>query len=103
MNLAQAVLLVAYELRLGSPQPAPAPVAPLAPASAVEEAMAELREALLGIGYLQAQNPEAVLGELRHMLVRARPSPREVTLLRGLARQVRWAASLVARRSEPSG
>jgi tRNA C32,U32 (ribose-2'-O)-methylase TrmJ len=39
---------------------------------------------------------------LRRLLARARPSPREVGLLRGLARQARWAARSIARRREPS-
>jgi tRNA/rRNA methyltransferase len=65
--------------------------------------MGELRLGLIGIGYLQPQNPDAVLTELRQLLVRARPTVREVTLLRGLARQVRWAAAAIARRGEASG
>lgn len=103
LNLAQAVLLVAYDLRLGLlPENEPS-VPDLAPAGEVEQALAELREGLLAIGYLHPRNPDAILAELRQLLVRARPTAREVTLLRGLARQVRWAGAAIARRSEASG
>jgi len=105
LNLAQAVLLVAYEIRLAALGPervSPAPEA-LATAGDFEAALQELGEGLLGIGYLNPQNPGKVLGELRGLLVRARPTPRDVDLLRGLARQVRWAAGCIARRRDPSG
>jgi tRNA/rRNA methyltransferase len=59
--------------------------------------MDDLREALVGIGYLNPANPEAILAELRALITRAGPSPREMSLLRGLARQVRWAAQQIAR------
>jgi TrmH family RNA methyltransferase len=103
LNLAQAVLLVAYELRLARTPEVASAEPERAPAGDVEQALGELREGLLDIGYLHAQNPDAVLAELRQLLVRARPTVREVTLLRGLARQVRWAGSTIARRSEASG
>jgi tRNA/rRNA methyltransferase len=63
----------------------------VASAGEIEDAVQELRAALLGIGYLNPAQPDEVLGELRGVLVRARPTPREVTLLRGVARQVAWA------------
>jgi TrmH family RNA methyltransferase len=96
LNLAQAVLILAYELRLALAVPAAAPAAPRATAGALEEALDELREGLLGIGYLSRENPDTILSELRRLLARAAPTAREVTLLRGLARQVRWAAGRVA-------
>jgi TrmH family RNA methyltransferase len=94
LNLAQAVLLVAYELRLaalGEPPPSDAAVPP-APAGEVEGALDQLREALLAIGYLNPANPDAILAELRQMLTRRGLTAREATLLRGIARQMRWAA-----------
>lgn len=101
LNLAQAVLILAYELRLGwlarSVVPTAAAAAPAASAGEVEAALADLRQGLLGIGYLNPANPEAVLAEVRGLLVRAQPTPREVALLRGIARQIAWAASRVAR------
>ena len=42
-------------------------------------------------------SPEKVLAELRALLLRAAVTPRELTLLRGVARQVRWAAGHIAR------
>ncbi len=101
LNLAQAVLLVAYELRLaflakGAPAPADEP---RAPAGDVEQAISELREGLLEIGYLDAQNPDRILAELRGFVARARPTPREVVLLRGLARQAAWAGRVARERS----
>jgi TrmH family RNA methyltransferase len=91
LNLAQAVLILAYEVRLattdGVTPERPAPV----PAGEFEEAIDALREALLVIGYLNPQNPGSVLGEIRDLLFRGVPTAREVQLLRGLARQVTWA------------
>jgi len=94
LNLAQAVLLVAYELRLGWLGGAvshAASEAPRASAGDVEQAVGELREALVAVGYLDPQNPDRILAELRGLVTRARPTPREVLLLRGLAHQVAWA------------
>jgi TrmH family RNA methyltransferase len=95
LNLAQAVLLLCYELRLaslpGGGGPAGGPDEAPAPAGEVEQAVADLRGALLGIGYLDAANPDRILAELRRLIARAQPTPREVGLLRGLARQVAWA------------
>jgi TrmH family RNA methyltransferase len=97
VNLAQAVLLVAYEVRLASLGDAgPAPAVLRADAGAVEAALDDLQAALLAAEYLNPASPENVMSELRALLLRAAVTPREVTLLRGIARQVRWAASRVA-------
>jgi TrmH family RNA methyltransferase len=93
LNLAQAVLLFAYELRLRADDAAteaPAEVA-TAPSGELETALQELRVALLDVGYLDPLNPDHILKELRRLLARAGPTSREITLLRGLARQVGWA------------
>jgi tRNA (cytidine32/uridine32-2'-O)-methyltransferase len=103
LNLAQAVLLLAYEIRLAAMAGEPPTRGRLASAAEVEAALHDLREGLVGIGYLNAQNPEVILSELRRLLARAQPTPRDVTLLRGLARQARWAARSIARRRGPSG
>jgi TrmH family RNA methyltransferase len=103
LNLAQAVLLVAYELRLellaAPPQGAEQASEPRASAGEVEQAIGELRAGLLEIGYLDAQNPDRILAELRGLVTRARPSAREVRLLRGLARQAAWAGRVARGRA----
>jgi TrmH family RNA methyltransferase len=95
LNLAQAVLVVAYELRLAALEAAGGPVGgqlePSAPAVELERALGDLREALLGIGYLDPASPDHILMELRRLVARAGPTVREVNLLRGLARQISWA------------
>ena len=101
LNLAQAVLLLAYELRLAflaTQQAAPDEDA-RASAGEVEQAIGELREALVEIGYLDPQNPDRILAELRGLVTRARPSPREVVLLRGLAHQASWAGRIARGRA----
>lgn len=98
LNLAQAVLIVAYELLLAAKLEEPSPPETLAPATnrETEALLGDLRRSLVDIGYLNPDNPEAILGELRRLLARAGPSPREVALLRGMARQIAWAASRIA-------
>jgi TrmH family RNA methyltransferase len=95
LNLAQAVLIVAYELRLAAQAPesgGASIVGEPARSGEVEDALDHLRRALLAIGFLNPANPEAILGELRALLARAVATRREVRLLRGLARQIEWAA-----------
>lgn len=104
LNLAQAVLLLAYELRLAALEGEEATAgdggeAPRAPAGDLERAMRELREALLEVGYLDPASPDRVLAELRRLMARAGPTPREVVLLRGLARQVAWAGRVARGRA----
>jgi len=96
LNLAQAVLLVAYELRLAVAGPRPQPEPERASAGELEAALAGLAEGLLGIGYLSPQNPGLIVAELRRLIARARPTQREVTLLRGMGRQIQWAARRIA-------
>jgi TrmH family RNA methyltransferase len=97
LNLAQAVLLVAYELRLSAlPEAPPDAAVPRAPAGMVEEALDEIRDALLAVNYLNPASPQLILSELRALLLRASVTSREVSLLRGMARQIRWAGDQIA-------
>ena len=98
LNLAQAVLVLAYELRLAAlGTAAAADTAPRATAGELEAALDELQGALLSVEYLNPAAPEKVMAELRALLLRAEATPREVTLLRGIARQVRWAGGRIAK------
>ena len=103
LNLAQAVLVLAYEIRVSALAVAPPPGEERATAGEIESALEDLAGALLAIGYLNPDNPDKVLAELRGLLARAGPTPRETTLLRGLARQIRWAAGGVARERGAGG
>jgi len=96
LNLAQAVLVIAYELfveaRTGElPAGRPEGQRAWTQREALEGLLAQWHEALTSIGYLGAPGSLRLLAELRRFLARARPSPRELSLLRGLSRQVAWA------------
>jgi TrmH family RNA methyltransferase len=110
LNLAQAVLVVAYELRLASlggslpaTQREGADDEGAASVGELEEALADFRSAALGIGYLNPQGPDRLLAEWRRLLARAGPTRREVTLLRGLSRQMAFAAGAIARAPRGAG
>ncbi|HSQ00908.1 MAG TPA: TrmJ/YjtD family RNA methyltransferase [Candidatus Dormibacteraeota bacterium] len=93
LNLAQAVLLVCWELRRAARAGLPAdPAAAAAPAGEVAALLDHLQAALLNIGYLNPQNPEHIMLALRGILGRAAVTAHDVRILRGLARQIDWAA-----------
>ena len=84
MNLAQAVAVVCYEIgqavRVPGEELAPPPAEPARHATV--EALWDLaRKVLGGAGFLNPQNPEHILAELRRLLSRAEPTQREVELL----------------------
>ena len=101
LNLAQAVLLVCYEL-IGRTA-AGAPNEPARGSPATSEELEELyqhgREVLLRVRFLDPQNPDRILRALRRVLGRAGPDSREVKILRGILRQMDWYAGKVDKES----
>lgn len=89
INLAQAVMLVAHECYVtslgmtGAPPPPPEPAAgedPAARAATVEALYDRMRTVLLEADYLNPQNPDAILTEVKRTLERARLTQREAEL-----------------------
>ncbi len=120
LNLAQAAAICLHELhqaRLrqgnhdepgpGAPLPAQAtataaaleagdsPADPLgdpAPRGAVEAMLQDAEELLLAVGFLYPHTAHARMAKLRGLLQRAQIRDGEVALVRGMVRQLRWAA-----------
>ena len=89
LNLAQAVLVVAYELHLARLGLVPPPDS--APTPATHEELAGLFDQLLplmsAIGFRRDDTFEAVLRDLRRLAARSGPTSREVSILRGICRR----------------
>lgn len=86
LNLAMAVQIVAYELRLvqGIDEP-PAPKAdPPASAEDMEYFYAHLETALLESGFLKPDKPRVLMRRLRRLFNRSRLDQRELNMMRGI-------------------
>ena len=102
LNLAQAVMIVCYEIFLATRQ-APLEVEPrLANSFELEGMYEHLKEVLTKIGFLDPQNPEHWLLNIRRFLSRFPLRAREVRIIRGMCRQVDWYTSHVKKRSAES-
>ncbi len=85
LNLAQAVLLVAWEWRMAGPPPAPPPPSERAPAEAFEGFWRHLDGALEAAGYYREPKLRpAVQRNLRAVFARAGLTDQEVRTLRGV-------------------
>lgn len=94
LNLAQAVGICLYELRRAWLRPTRERTTHSTPADfAQQERMFEqLRIALTEIHFLWDEKADALFHAVRHLIGRAEPTPQEVKILFGLARQIRWYA-----------
>src|SRR5260370_1068298 len=54
--------------------------------------LARMAEALVSIGFIDEQNPDHIMFALREIFGRSGLTPREVEILNGMARQIRWVA-----------
>ncbi len=102
-NLAQAVLLVSYEIFRASPSfRGDGERLSLAPAEAREGFYSHLEKVLLRIGFLHANNPGRILSTLRRLFGRTGLEERDVRILRGILSQIDWAMnSRVEGKSRP--
>ncbi len=93
LNLAQAVAIVAYELAMTLEAGALAHEASeRAPAGDVNAMLERMSEALVAIGFLPENNPDHIMFTLRAIFGRSGLDRRELDVLNGIARQMRWAA-----------
>jgi tRNA/rRNA methyltransferase len=92
LNLAQAVLILGYELLLAAGgEPPPPPAVASAPQSALGLMYDELESVLTGIGFLPADNPGHWLMNIKKIFNRSSLTSGECDLLMGICRQIRWA------------
>ena len=105
LNLAMAVLLVSYELRLVAlAAVAPPPAAPLEDAATAEQIAdfhRHLEQTLAQIGFLNPAAPRQLLARLRRLFARTRLDSVEIGILRGVLSAVQRAAGSAPRSGEP--
>lgn len=91
LNLTQtvAILLGYLTLQVGPAEPsAPKPAAEIE----VDGLMSHLDVALTEIGFADPRNPERILRKIRRLFGRAGITANEVKIVRGICRQMQWAA-----------
>jgi len=97
LNLAQAVMIICYEVYLaGWSHKGLSTGKKLATSAELEEMYRHMEEALLHIGFLEQNNPKRMMTALRRIFSRAQLDPREVRVLRGICRQASRFAELRA-------
>lgn len=94
INLAQSIILCAYELRLAlaSNSTITKERAHYAGAAEVDAAMERMKESLLAIGFLPEENPEHIMFALRGIFGRSGLTARELDIVNGIATQMKWVA-----------
>ncbi len=90
LNLAAAVQIFAYELRMAAVEGTLARVAEFAPATSeqVEQLYRHFEQTMIESGFLDPANPKRLLPRLRRLLARARLESDEVNILRGFLKTV---------------
>ena len=96
LNLAQAVQLMAYELRMAVIGGAGAvlPPADWEPVDAAQMEMfyVHLEQTLLDIGFMNPEQPKRLMARMRRLFNRARPDQNEINILRGVLSASQWSA-----------
>lgn len=93
LNLAQAVQIVAYEvrMRLLSPSAIVSTKAECqATADEIEQFYTHLRTVLIDIGFLKPSNPKKLMQRLRKLFNRSKLEKTEVNILRGMLSQIQY-------------
>ncbi len=93
LNLAHAVLILSYEIFLASTKEVVEATPRLANGFELEGMYGHLQDVLLKIGFLNPQNPEHWIRNIRRFLSRFPLRAREVRVVRGICRQIDWYTS----------
>jgi len=92
LNLAQAVMVMCYEL-FNAGRDKPQAFAPrLATRHELDGMYEEMKDILIRIDYLKPDNPDYWINKLRVFFTRVQLKAREVSIIRGICRQMNWYA-----------
>ncbi len=90
LNLAQAVMVMCYELfRFSLDKPGEF-VPRLANQHELEAMYDQLKDVLMSISFINPDNPDYFMNNLRHFFTRMQLRAKEVQIIRGMCRQVNW-------------
>jgi tRNA/rRNA methyltransferase len=87
LNLAQAVMVICYELFQASIEIQKAPVQ-LAQAEQLEKMFEHMEKTLIHIGFLDSRHPKRIMLALRRLFGRSQMDEREVQILQGIWSQM---------------
>ncbi len=93
LNLSHAVMILCYEIFIASSAAAEAEVTPkLALSSELEGMYGQIKTLLADIEFLNPENPDYWMMHLRRFFTRVGLLSREVKIIRGICRQLKWYA-----------
>jgi tRNA/rRNA methyltransferase len=84
LNLAAAVQVFAYEVRMASSAPERQPVAPFASHEEIEGFYAHLERVMCETGFMNPELPKKLMPRVRRLFARSGLEPEEVNILRGI-------------------
>jgi tRNA/rRNA methyltransferase len=90
LNLAQAVLLVCYELYVSTATQPVSPLPTLATTTELERLYTRMHAVLRRIGFLHGSNPDRMMGYFRRFFAHYGLKSRDVKIFLGVFRQVEW-------------
>jgi tRNA/rRNA methyltransferase len=92
LNLAQAVMVVCYELFKATVAEKPAFAPKLASRHQLDGMYDQVRDLLVRICYINPENPDYWMHRIRQFFTRIRARGKEVSIVRGICRQIDWYA-----------
>jgi tRNA/rRNA methyltransferase len=91
LNLAQAVMVMCYELYTAGGGPLTETNAPrLATRHELDGMYDQLRDILVRINYINPENPDYWMNKIRRFFTRLQLKAAEVSIIRGICRQIDW-------------
>lgn len=92
LNLAQAVMVLCYELFQTTTAGGGGFAPRLATRAELDGMYDQVKEILVRINYIQPENPDYWMNKLRHFFTRLQLRAGEVSIIRGICRQINWYA-----------
>ena len=90
LNLAQAVMVMCYEMFTVGGESADSYTPRLAARHELDGMYEQLKDILVRISFINPENPDYWLNNLRHFFTRLELRAREVRIIRGICRQIDW-------------
>lgn len=90
INLAQAVMIVCYEIFNAGCAKSQDFLPRLAARHELEGMYDQLKNILVGISYIKPENPDYWMNKLRYFFTRLHLQAKEVSIIRGICRQIDW-------------